>query len=731
MAVLMSLYAGAGQQFFSNAGVPLAGGLIYTYGAGGTTPLATYTTSAGSIAHSNPIVLDAAGRVPAAGEIWLTSNLAYKFVLKDSAGVTIQTLDNVGAGVDGANLAASSGSSLVGFIQSGTGAAARTVESKLRDMVSAKDFGAVGNGIANDTAAIQAAATYCSSNGKDLFIPAGTYLITSTITISCGVTCEDAGLTKFQASGNFTAFKFLCVRKQLKNFNVWFTPPVSTAAVAFQFGEGATQFARNVVTNFYCRYASTAFYNSSDMWGNVFTQMNADFPLEYGYNFSANPSGTTNSFRNIYATNAKTTGSISSGSAVLTVADATNMSAGQPWVIVGAGAAGALVTTIISVVGTTITLAATASNTVSSAPVMFAGTAWKSVNFSDTHFYNAYFDGYPSAANGLVGAVYFADSNITADCIRFEGCAVISANSGLIDDRSTVSSIGTIVSFASYISSGSGNYAFLYRCGSNSFTQHTVGDVQLEGFAYWSGGLKKLRVSSNDNLTFLGKGASQTDTDDNGFDGCVFYSDIVGRMISSSPATGSWDVGDNYFVKTPVSGGAAGGVCLSSGTFGTLVGVTATTTSGSNLITLSALSTLKRNQFITIAGVTGEFKVVDIQTGGSIIGLLVPAPGASVSGAAVSYATPTFAKSGVIELTGSTTWNPPSIATGSSSSTTVTVTGSAVGDYVISSFDQSLQGLQLTGYVSAANTVTAVLSNNTAGAVDLPSGTLRARVIKQ
>jgi hypothetical protein len=56
-----------------------------------------------------------------------------------------------------ADLAAPAGSSLVGFQQAGTGAVSRTVQSKLREFVSVKDFGAIGNGVADDTAAIQAA----------------------------------------------------------------------------------------------------------------------------------------------------------------------------------------------------------------------------------------------------------------------------------------------------------------------------------------------------------------------------------------------------------------------------------------------------------------------------------------------------------------------------------------------------------------------------------------------
>ena len=180
MAVYLSLFAGAGQQFFTNAGVPLAGGKIYTYGAGGTTPQATYTTSAGSIAHSNPIVLDAAGRVPAAGEIWLTDTQVYKFVLKDSAGVTVQTLDNVSASIGSAALVASSGSSLIGFLQSGSGAIAQTVQSKLRESVSILDFGADPTGVANSTTAIQAA---LDSGAGSIYIPEGTYLF-STLTVN-------------------------------------------------------------------------------------------------------------------------------------------------------------------------------------------------------------------------------------------------------------------------------------------------------------------------------------------------------------------------------------------------------------------------------------------------------------------------------------------------------------------------------------------------------------------
>jgi hypothetical protein len=78
------------QQFTDNNGVPLAGGFVYTYAAGTTTPLAAYTDSTGNTPQTNPIVLDGNGRAP----IWLGSS-AYKLVLQNSSNVTLLTVDNV------------------------------------------------------------------------------------------------------------------------------------------------------------------------------------------------------------------------------------------------------------------------------------------------------------------------------------------------------------------------------------------------------------------------------------------------------------------------------------------------------------------------------------------------------------------------------------------------------------------------------------------------------------
>jgi hypothetical protein len=89
------------------------------------------------------------------------------------------------AKVDGA---AAIQSTKLAFIQNGTGAVTRTVESKLRDVVSVKDFGAVGDGVTDDTAAIQAAVTklitITNSQPATLYFPSGSYKVTNSIDFS-------------------------------------------------------------------------------------------------------------------------------------------------------------------------------------------------------------------------------------------------------------------------------------------------------------------------------------------------------------------------------------------------------------------------------------------------------------------------------------------------------------------------------------------------------------------
>ena len=78
-------------QFISNNGVPLAGCKVYTYQAGTSTPIATYSDETGLNYNQNPILLDAGGRA----SVWIDSNISYKYVIMNSNGTVLFTQDNI------------------------------------------------------------------------------------------------------------------------------------------------------------------------------------------------------------------------------------------------------------------------------------------------------------------------------------------------------------------------------------------------------------------------------------------------------------------------------------------------------------------------------------------------------------------------------------------------------------------------------------------------------------
>ena len=82
-----------GQTIFGPTGLPLAGGQIFTYQAGSSTPLSTYTTINGNIVQTNPIILGTDGKL--AQELWLQSGYSYKFDLEDANNNLINTYDNI------------------------------------------------------------------------------------------------------------------------------------------------------------------------------------------------------------------------------------------------------------------------------------------------------------------------------------------------------------------------------------------------------------------------------------------------------------------------------------------------------------------------------------------------------------------------------------------------------------------------------------------------------------
>jgi len=78
-------------QFFTADGEPLVGGKLFTYAAGTTVPLATYTDSTGNTANANPVILDSRGEA----NVWLGPS-RYKWVLYDADDVLIWSVDGIG-----------------------------------------------------------------------------------------------------------------------------------------------------------------------------------------------------------------------------------------------------------------------------------------------------------------------------------------------------------------------------------------------------------------------------------------------------------------------------------------------------------------------------------------------------------------------------------------------------------------------------------------------------------
>lgn len=78
-------------QFFGTDGSPLVGGKLYTYAAGTTTPLATYTDNTENTENTNPVILDSNGEA----NVWLPSTTSYKYVLKTAEDVTLYTVDYI------------------------------------------------------------------------------------------------------------------------------------------------------------------------------------------------------------------------------------------------------------------------------------------------------------------------------------------------------------------------------------------------------------------------------------------------------------------------------------------------------------------------------------------------------------------------------------------------------------------------------------------------------------
>ena len=207
-------------QDFSLANPIYAGATVNFYTVSGgvkTATLATlYAALTGSTTLANPQSLDSDGKFqqPVYIDAPVISTVSGLTIADHDTGIIQSVLSAASVNdVYGAfaSTVAGEGSALIGFLQAGTGAVATTAQAKMREAFSVKDFGAVGDGVADDGAEIQACFTAAVAAGKAVAFPSGTYLSgakISTSGASVAVQGDGVSVTKVIFTATTGGFEF-------------------------------------------------------------------------------------------------------------------------------------------------------------------------------------------------------------------------------------------------------------------------------------------------------------------------------------------------------------------------------------------------------------------------------------------------------------------------------------------------------------------------------------------
>lgn len=216
------------QKFWDNNGFPLAFGLLTTYAAGTTTPIATYVDSTQTTQNTNPIQLNFRGEC----NLWLDPTKAYKFLLQDSQGNTIPgwPIDNITIGnanpsyniipitdnlytlgsptFSWANLyVGANHAPVLDTVSGNIGYYARTAAEiaagviptnfsyPTTNLLDPRRYGAVGDNVNDDTVALQNWFSVLGQSSQKAFgyLPAGTYKYTANLTAPANVDIRGAG----------------------------------------------------------------------------------------------------------------------------------------------------------------------------------------------------------------------------------------------------------------------------------------------------------------------------------------------------------------------------------------------------------------------------------------------------------------------------------------------------------------------------------------------------------
>jgi hypothetical protein len=604
--------------------------------------------------------------------------------------IEVVTLNTLPLGVTSADL--------VQFQPAGVGAVATTVQAKLREFVSVKDFGAVGDGVTDDTAAIQTAINEFPTHKRVIFFPSGTYRITAPINLRITGAINSDKLTLQGDS----------------DLNTTISLDNNAAAGVFVYDSGWTKF--DVA-------------NCSTTSGSAIVTTTGDFVA------AGVVAGSVVSAAGIKAT-------------VLTVDSPTQITLDRNAYQTGTGTA-RFYTTLIGAILNRLKIS---DFFIKNTATTVAKNSWHSgvaLNFNgvvNSEFKNIRIQSFTTGVKTLGGWINSFENVYAASCRdgfdielatyrwHFQRCAT--GGSG----DATVNRFGFKIV-------NSGGLVFV-----NTITEIDQLGMLLEGVrgcALYGGNWE----STGFGYTLTIRGLPWALADENYWSQSIYVGSIrfynVLGILAGNGAKHIRIEANQFEINNPPFTPSGTQWIRGTGEMNLVRDIDESGNSFpdgfdgiSHILQPAASATLAFAQAFTRDGkryVNGVpfygkyWKVGDIVerlpselSSGGTTGWVCTSASTGTDGSA------TWRRVGEILVTGGpNTYDPPSLADGAGATTTITANGAALGDYAFASFTNDLQGITLTAWVSATNTVSVRFQNESGGTIDLASGTLAVRVVKR
>jgi parallel beta-helix repeat protein len=647
--------------------------------------------------------------------------------------ITLRTLTQTGATTKGSALTHEELDSNFLFLQSGSGATSRTMLAKAREIVSVTDFGATGDGTTDDSSAISAAAT--AASGKRLYFPTGTYIGTN-ISLPGDVEVYGKATLKLKQQASLTLDPFF----RLTAANVSFEGLTFDGNKASQPSDGfsdswntggnntgksnrAAIYGDNSGTGYTIENVQVRGCHFKNQWGSSVALRNVstviidgntfeDCNFECAFLYAAGATRNTGAriVNNICTSIGSGDGTINANAFVTTQYDGVVCSNNQAYTI-ERNLLKMEDCTRCSIVGNVLD-----TNTVTSFNCLQVQTGGVDIVVVGNVFKN------------VQRGIYMECTGTLSDVV-IEGNTV----EGGIATSSTPDGITVIGGERVTIANNTIRETERHGILISDSTQVVVANNNISANA--SQALQGVAIYG----VYTANGSDISITGNvigTGFEGA----DATGSGAISIEASGftiSRCVIRGNFVRTLSATSTERGIRLTTGTFNDTI-ISENYTNGiietdANVITLNnyAGRVIPTNASGNVIGAgsaapsTGSHFVGEIQYNSA------PARGEFLGWICTSAGSPgTWLRFGNIVLEASATYNPGSLNDGEGTTTTVGLTGAALGDYASASFSLDLQGITVTAWVSSANTVSVRFQNESGGVLDIDSGTLRVRVEK-